>query len=116
MAPPNPNIKDETFSLLYAIGDKRFAYLVGRDNGYLTGRVDNLEDLGPYAKDHFIQLEDQNAKEESAFWVPKNLRAFEVDTAMSNMPDLVWLGKRQPDKSFTNDLKKAIDDVLAKPT
>jgi hypothetical protein len=27
----------------------------------------------------------------------------------------VWLGKREPDKSFIGELKKGLDAVLAKP-
>ncbi|MGH2459897.1 MAG: hypothetical protein ACRDIY_13650, partial [Chloroflexota bacterium] len=107
--------KDEAFSLIYALADKRFAYLCGKFQGYLTGRKDNLEDLGPYAQDHFIQLQQKCTEQEARLWRAKNLRAYEFETALNNTLDLVWLGKRQPDKSFTNDLKKALDEVLNKP-
>ena len=43
-----------TFSLLYALADRRFAYLVGKTQGYLTGRVDNLEALKEVADDPYI--------------------------------------------------------------
>ena len=107
--------KDETFSLVYALADKRFAYLVGKFQGYLSGRKDNLDDLGPYGKDAFLQLQQKCTEQEEPFWRAKNLRAYEFETALNNTLDLVWLGKRQPDKAFINDLKKALDEVLAKP-
>ncbi|MGH2458867.1 MAG: extracellular solute-binding protein [Chloroflexota bacterium] len=107
--------KDEAFSLSYALADRRFAYLVGKTQGYLTGRVDNLEDLGPYANDHFIQLQYKCETQEGPFWRAKNLRAYEIQTTLNNTLDLIWLGKREPDQSFIGDLKKALDEVLSKP-
>ncbi len=107
--------KDEAYSLAYALADKRFAFLVGKFQGYLTGRKDNLEDLGPYAKDYFIQLQQKCTEQEDPFWRPKNLRTYEIEEALNNQLDLVWLGKREPDKSFLNDLKKTLDDILNKP-
>lgn len=107
--------KDEAFSLTYALADKRFAYLVGKTQGYLTGRVDNLEDLGPVATDHFIQLQYKTESQEAPMWRPKNLRGYEIQTTLNNTLDLIWLGKREPDKAFIGDLKKALDAVLAKP-
>lgn len=107
--------RDEAFSLIYALADKRFAFLVGKFQGYLTGRKDNLDDLGPYAQDHFIQLQQKCTEQEAQLWRAKNLRAYEFETALNNALDLVWLGKSQPDKGFINDLKKSLDEVLAKP-
>jgi ABC-type glycerol-3-phosphate transport system substrate-binding protein len=107
--------KDEAFSLSYSLADKRFAFLVGKFQGYLTGRKDNLDDLASYAKDHFIQLQQKCTEQEDPFWRPKNLRTYEVEDALNNQLDLVWLGKREPDKSFASDLKKSIDDILNKP-
>jgi hypothetical protein len=107
--------RDEAFTLVYAIADKRFAYLVGKFQGYLTGRTNNLDELGPYAGDPFIQLQFRGEAEAKPFWVQKNLRSFELEAALDSALDLVWLGKRQPDKQFTQELKKTLDEILAKP-
>jgi ABC-type glycerol-3-phosphate transport system substrate-binding protein len=107
--------KDDAFSLTYAIADKRFAFLVGKFQGYLTGRKDNLDDLGAYAQDHFIQLQQKCTEQNDPFWRAKNLRATEIETALNNNLDAIWLGKSQPDKSYIDGLKKTLDDILAKP-
>lgn len=108
--------KDEALSLTYALADKRFAYLVGKIQGYLSGRVDNLEDLGPYAADAFVQLQEKCTEQCAPFWRAKNLRGYEIESTLNNQLDLVWLGKAQADKSFADSLKKALDEVLAKPS
>jgi hypothetical protein len=60
-------------------------------------------------------LQQKNTEQEEPWWRAQNLRAYEVESALTNHLDLVWLGKSQPDKSFIGDLKQAIDAVLAKP-
>jgi ABC-type glycerol-3-phosphate transport system substrate-binding protein len=108
--------KDEAFTLTYALADRRFAYVVAKGQGYLTGRVDNLEAIGPeLAKDPFLQIQQKCTEEEEPWWIAKNLRQLEVEAELLNQLDTVWLGKRPPDKAFIGDLKKALDDVLAKP-
>jgi ABC-type glycerol-3-phosphate transport system substrate-binding protein len=107
--------KDEAGTLTYAIGDKRFAFLVGKYNGYLVGRANNLEELGPYANDPFIQIQYKNEGLTSPYWTPKNLRTQEISAALTSGLETVWLGKRQPDQAFTTDLKKTLDDLLARP-
>ena len=107
--------KQETFSLVYAMADRRFAYLVAKEQGYLTGRVDNLDAIKELADDHFIKLQQKCTEESAAFWRAKNLRAYEVETAITNQMDLIWLGKRQLDKAFMAETKKVLDEVLAKP-
>ena len=49
------------------------------------------------------------------YWTPKNLRPFEISSALTSALDTVWLGKRQPDQAFATELKKTIDDILTKP-
>jgi ABC-type glycerol-3-phosphate transport system substrate-binding protein len=107
--------KDEAGTLTYAIGDKRFAFLVGKFNGYLVGRANNLEELGPYANDPFIQLQYKSETQTAPYWTPKNLRTFEISAALTSGLDNVWLGKRQPDQAFATELKKTLDEILAKP-
>ena len=107
--------KEVTFTLLYALADRRFAYLVGKDSGYLTGRVDNLDALKELASDHFIQLQQKCVEQGEQFWRAANLRAYEFQTALTNNLDLLWLGKRKLDKSYLTDMKNALDEVLAKP-
>jgi hypothetical protein len=108
--------KDEAFTLTYALADRRFAYLVAKGQGYLSGRVDNLEAIGELGSDQFLQLQQKCTEEEDAWWIAKNLRQLEVEAELVNQLDLVWLGKRPPDKAFIADLKKGLDDILAKPT
>jgi ABC-type glycerol-3-phosphate transport system substrate-binding protein len=109
-------LKEESFSLIKAMSDRRFAYLVAKTQGYLTGRVDNLEAIKELAEDPFIQLQQKNTEQEEPWWRAKNLRAYEIEAELVNQLDLVWLGKQAPDKQFTGGLKKALDAILAKPT
>ena len=107
--------KEEAFTLTYALADRRFAYLVAKGQGYLSGRVDNLEAIGELGSDQFLQLQQKCTEEEDPWWIAKNLRQLEVEAELINQLDLVWLGKRAPDKAFIGDLKKGLDDILAKP-
>lgn len=91
------------------------ALVVGRGQGYLTGRVDNLEAIGELAKDPFLQIRQMNTEEEDPWWIAKNLRQLEFEAELLNQLDTVWLGKRPPDQAFIGDLKKGLDGVLAKP-
>jgi ABC-type glycerol-3-phosphate transport system substrate-binding protein len=108
-------LKDETFGLIYALADRRFAYLVAKTQGYLTGRVDNLDAIKELANDPFIKVQQKNTEEEQLWWRAKNLRAYEIEAELVNQLDLVWLGKREPDKQFVGELKKGLDAILAKP-
>lgn len=107
--------KEQTFGLVYALADKRFAYLVAKEQGYLTGRVDNMEAIGDLGKDPFLQLQLKNQQEGAAWWRAKNLRSAEIQTAIDNHMDLLWLGQRQLDSGFMNELKQAVDQILKKP-
>jgi hypothetical protein len=107
--------KKETFSLVYALADRRFAYLVGKDSGYLTGRIVNLDALKELASDHFMQLQQKNVELAKPFWRMKNLRHYELQDTIINHMDLLWLGKRKLDKAFMSELKQSMDQVLAKP-
>lgn len=102
-------------SLSYALADRRFAYLVAKDAGYLTGRVDNLDAIKELADDPFLQLQQKCTEEEQVWWRPKNLRGYEIQDELTNSLDLVWQGKTKPDQAFTSDLKKSLDAILAKP-
>ena len=108
-------VKDEAFTLIQALSDRRFAYLVGKTQGYLTGRVDNLEALKEVASDPFIQLQQKCTEQEDPFWRAKNLRHYEFEAELRNTLDLLWLGKRKLDKAFIADLKTGLDGILAKP-
>lgn len=79
------------------------------------GRANNLEELGPYANDPFVQIQYTSETQTTRYWTPKNLRTFEVSAALTNALDTVWQGKRQPDPAFATELKKTLDDILAKP-
>jgi ABC-type glycerol-3-phosphate transport system substrate-binding protein len=107
--------KDVTFTFIYALADRRFAYLVAKTQGYLTGRVDNLEAIKELADDPFIKVQARNDTQQERWWRAKNLRAYEIEAELTNQLANVWLGKVQPDKTFVGGLKKALDDILAKP-
>ena len=107
--------KDETFTLLYALADQRFAYLVAKTQGYLTGRVDNLDAIKELASDSFLQLQQKCTEQSEKFWRAKNLRMYEFETALTNQLQLLWLNKAPLDAAYQRDLKKTLDDVLAKP-
>ena len=107
--------KEEAFSLTYALADKRFAYLVAKEQGFLCGRVDNLEAIKELADDPFLQLQQKCTEEMSAAWFMKNFRGYEYETAMTNQLDLLWLGKRKVDSAFMSELKKTLDETMAKP-
>ena len=108
-------VKDAAFGLCYALADQRFAYLVAKGQGYLTGRVDNLEAIKELADDPFIKVQAKNDTQQEAWWRAKNLRAYEVEAELVNALAPIWLGKAQPDKAFVAQLKKSVDAVLAKP-
>ena len=108
-------LKDESFTLIKAMSDRRFAYLVAKTQGYLTGRTDNLDAIKELAEDPFIQLQQKCTEQEEPWWRAKNLRAYEIEAELANQLDLIWLGKQAPDKQFTSGLKKALDAILAKP-
>ena len=106
--------KEITFTLLKAISDKRYAQLVAEENGYLAGRTNNLEEIGELGKDPWIRFQQKVSIEAAQMWRAKNLRAYEIETVTVNQMDLLWLGKRRLDKGFMAELKKAMDEVLAK--
>lgn len=107
--------KEAASSLIYALADQRFAYLVAKEQGYLAGRVDNLEAIKEMAQDPFIQLQQKCTEEAVAPWKMANLRGYEFETTLINKLDLLWLGKAQPDKAFMADLQKDLDELMAKP-
>jgi hypothetical protein len=91
------------------------ASLVGKDNGYLIGRVDNLDALKELAEDPFLKLQQKCSEESTNFWTARNFRGAEVVRGITNTMDLVWLGKRPLDKPFMGELKKTLDEILARP-
>ena len=108
-------LKDESFSLIAAMSDKRFAYLVGKTQGYLTGRVDALESLKEVAEDPFMKLQYDCGKDQRPMWRCNNLRAYEIETEINSRIDELMLGKRKLDKPAMQEMKKALDAILAKP-
>ncbi len=107
--------KEVGFSFIYALADQRFAYLMAKEQGYLAGRVDNLEAIKEMAQDPFIKLQQKCTEEMSPSWFMANFRGYEFETALLNQLDLVWLGKRKVDKAFMQETKKALDEVMSKP-
>lgn len=107
--------KEEGFSLINALSDQRFAYLVGKTQGYLTGRADNLQALKELAEDPFLKLQYECGPDQEPNWRAANLRYYEVEAEVNNQMDEIWLGKKKLDRAHMQGLKKAVDAILAKP-
>lgn len=107
--------KLESFKLTYALSDERFAYLNANEIGYLVGRSNELEEVGPAADDPFIQLQFQEYSKGVPYRIGANYRGLEWEQIIRNMTDLVYLGERQPDDAFFGELETAINDLLARP-
>ena len=110
----SPN-KLESFKLTYALADARFAYLSANEIGYLVGRTNELEEIGPAADEPFIQLQFQEYSNGLAYRIGANYRGLEWEQIIRNMTDLVYLGEREPDDAFFGELETAINDLLARP-
>jgi N,N'-diacetylchitobiose transport system substrate-binding protein len=107
--------KLESFKLTYALSDARFAYLNANELGYLVGRTNELEEIGPAADDPFIQLQFYEFSRQVPYRIGANYRGLEWEQIIRNMTDLVYLGERQPDDAFFEELESTIADALARP-
>jgi ABC-type glycerol-3-phosphate transport system substrate-binding protein len=107
--------KETAFSLIKAMSDRRFAYLVGKTQGYLTGRVDAIDALKEVAEDQFVKLQYECGPDQVKNWRPVNLRFYEIEAEVNNRMDEIWLGKKKLDKGHMAELKKAVDGILARP-
>jgi ABC-type glycerol-3-phosphate transport system substrate-binding protein len=107
--------KETAFSLIKAMSDRRFAYLVGKTQGYLTGRVDAIDALKEVAEDQFVKLQYECGPDQVKNWRPVNLRFYEVEAEVNNQMDEIWLGKKKLDKAHMAGLKKGVDGILARP-
>lgn len=109
------NHKYESFLLTYALADARMAYLTANEIGYLVGRTNELEEIGPAADNPFIQLQYSEHFDGTAYRIGANFRGSEFISTLTNNTDLVFLGEREPDDAFFDELDQALDDVLARP-
>lgn len=107
--------KLESFKLTYALADARFAYLNANEIGYLVGRTNELEEIGPAADDPFIQLQFQEYSKGVPYRIGANYRGLEWEQVIRNTTDLVYLGERQPDEAFFGELETTINELLARP-
>jgi ABC-type glycerol-3-phosphate transport system substrate-binding protein len=107
--------KLESFKLTYALSDERFAFLNANELGYLVGRANELEEVGPAADDPFIQLQFQEYSNGIPYRIGANYRGLEWEQIIRNMTDLVYLGERQPDEAFFGELETNINELLARP-
>jgi ABC-type glycerol-3-phosphate transport system substrate-binding protein len=110
----SPN-KYESFLLTYALADARMAYLTANDIGYLVGRTNELEEIGPAAEDPFVRLQYDEHFDGTPYRIGANFRGSEFIQTLTNTVDLVFLNERQPDDAFFDELDQALDDVLARP-
>ena len=107
--------KLESFKLTYALSDARFAYLNANEIGYLVGRTNELEEIGPAAEDPFIKLQFFEFSRQVPYRIGANYRGLEWEQIIRNMADQVYLGERQPDDAFFGELETAINELLARP-
>jgi hypothetical protein len=101
--------------LTYALSDARFAYLNANEIGYLVGRTNELEEIGPAAEDPFIKLQFFEFSRQVPYRIGANYRGLEWEQIIRNMADQVYLGERQPDDAFFGELETAINELLARP-
>ncbi|MCC9075185.1 extracellular solute-binding protein [Litorilinea aerophila] len=107
--------KYESFLLTYALSDARFAYLNANEIGYLVGRANELEEIGPAAEDPFIQLQFNQYAKGVPYRIGANYRGLEWEQIIVNTTDLVYLGEREPDEAFFTELETALQELLARP-
>ena len=107
--------KLESFKLTYALSDERFAFLNANELGYLVGRTNELEEVGPAAEDPFIKLQHQEYSKGVPYRIGANYRGLEWEQIIRNSTDLVYLGERQPDDAFFSELETTINELLARP-
>jgi hypothetical protein len=107
--------KLESFKLTYALSDARFAYLTANEIGYLVGRTNELEEVGPAAEDPFIKLQFQEYSKGVPYRIGANYRGLEWEQIIRNMTDLVYLGEREADAAFFEELNTNIKELLARP-
>ena len=105
---------DEAFLLTYALADQTFTRYVVEDQGYLGGRVDDIETIEDIMTP-FLELQYQCMLEEEKFNQPANARGLEVQTVCVNELSKLWLGEEELSEAFMANLKDAIDEVLDKP-
>lgn len=107
--------KYESFLLTYALSDARFSYLTANEIGYLVGRTNELEEVGPAAEDPFIRLQHAQYAKGVPYRIGVNYRGLEWEQIIRNTTDLVYLGERDPDDAFFEELATALNDLLARP-
>jgi hypothetical protein len=107
--------KLESFKLTYALSDARFAYLNANELGYLVGRTNELEEIGPAAEDPFIQLQFYEFSRQVPYRIGANYRGLEWEQIIRNSTDLVYLGEREPDDAYFEELGDTISELLARP-
>jgi ABC-type glycerol-3-phosphate transport system substrate-binding protein len=107
--------KYESFRLCYALADARFAWLSANEIGYLVGRTNELEEIGPAADDPFIQLQFEEYSRGVPYRIGANFRGLEWEQLIVNTTDTVYLGEREPDDAFFEEMAASIEDLLARP-
>lgn len=107
--------KYESFKLTYALSDARFAYLNANEIGYLVGRTKELEEIGPAADDPFIQLQYTEYARGVPYRIGANYRGLEWEQIIVNTTDQVYLGEREPDDAFFEEMETTLNELLARP-
>jgi ABC-type glycerol-3-phosphate transport system substrate-binding protein len=105
---------EEAFLLVYAMADPTFTRDVAETQGYLGGRVDDLETIKDISTP-FLELQYKCMTEEEPFHQPANARGKEVETVYLNELAKIWLGEEQLTPAFMANVKAAVDEVLNKP-
>ena len=116
---PTTNSKDPVaaFEFAYALADRRMAELNLGQLGYLTARVDDIDQIreGKFENTDWLEIQYQAQVAQEPFHQPANLRGGEVHTILRNTLDLIWLGEEEPTEDFMKALKAKVDEILAKP-
>ncbi|NJN82570.1 MAG: hypothetical protein HC802_10070 [Caldilineaceae bacterium] len=105
----------ESFLLTYALSDERFAYLNANEIGYLVGRTNELEEIGPAADDPFIQLQFVQYAKGVPYRIGANFRGLEWEKTITNTTDQVYLGEREADDAFFDELEATLNELLSRP-
>jgi ABC-type glycerol-3-phosphate transport system substrate-binding protein len=105
---------EEAFLLSYAMADARFTYLVATTQGYLTARADDGDTIAPL-NDAFLNLQFKNMTQEEVLRQPDNCRGGEVQTALTNELQRIWMGDVDLTMDAMKEVKAGVDAVLSKP-
>ena len=96
------------------MASKACAEMQMKELGYLTARVDDIDTIEQLG-DPFLKLQYDHAMLEETYRLPANTRESEARGVLQNEMQKIWLEVVDLDEGAMQDVKKIIDEVLAKP-